>query len=80
MSDHRDQPLLPFDPPLQLVKPLPPAEPQQEVSFEVFANRLFEELARRSAASATAGNRAPEAQFPNTNRTGAVSPDGNTFT
>ena len=49
MSDLRDQPPLPFDPALQLVKQ-PPAEPQQEVSFEVFANRLFEELARRSAA------------------------------
>jgi hypothetical protein len=50
MPDHRDQPLLPFDPALQLVKPQPPAEPPQEVSFEVFASRLFEELARRSAA------------------------------
>ena len=50
MSDLRDQPQLPFDPALQVVKPQSPAEPQQEVSFEVFANRLFEELARRSAA------------------------------
>jgi hypothetical protein len=50
MSDQSDQPPLPFDPALQLVKRPPHAEPQQEVSFEVFANRLFEELARRSAA------------------------------
>ena len=49
MPDPRDQPL-PFDPALQLVKPQPPVEPAHEVSFEVFATRLFEELARRSAA------------------------------
>ena len=51
MSDQREQPPLPFDPALQLVKPQPPDdEPQRELSFEVFANRLFEELARRGAA------------------------------
>jgi hypothetical protein len=50
MSDRCDQPPLPFDPALQLVKPQPAAVPQQEVSLEVFANRLFEELVRRSAA------------------------------
>ena len=50
MSDERDQPTLPFDPALQLVKPPQPSESVQEVSFEVFASRLFEELARRSAA------------------------------
>ena len=50
MSDQRDQPPLPFDPALQLVKPQQLFEVQHEVSFEVFATRLFEELARRSAA------------------------------
>ena len=49
MSDQRDQPPLPFDPALQLVRRDQPAEPQRELSFEVFASRLFEELARRSA-------------------------------
>jgi hypothetical protein len=49
MSDQRDQPPLPFDPALQLVKRDEPAEPQRELSFEVFSIRLFEELARRSA-------------------------------
>ena len=49
MSDQRDQPPLPFDPALQLVKPQQLSEVQHEVSFEVFATRLFEELARRSA-------------------------------
>lgn len=51
MSDERDQPPLPFDPALQL-RPQPPAEPQQELSLETFATRLFEEVARRSAAIA----------------------------
>jgi hypothetical protein len=50
MSDERDQPLLPFDPAVQLQKPQPPVETPQEVSFDVFANLLCQELARRSAA------------------------------
>ena len=50
MSDQREQPPLPFDPALQL-RPQPPAEPQ-ELSLETFAARLFEEVARRSAAIA----------------------------
>lgn len=50
MSDQRDQPPLPFEPALQLVKPLPPVDVPHEVSFDAFANVLFQELARRSAA------------------------------
>ena len=50
MSDERDQPPLPFDPAVQLQKPQPPVETPHEVSFDVFANLLFQELARRSAA------------------------------
>lgn len=50
MSDQRDQPSLPFDPALQLVNKDEPAEPQREVSFDLFASLLFDELARRSAA------------------------------
>ena len=50
MPDPRDQPPLPFDPALQLVTAETPTETQHEVSFEVFADRLFEEIARRSAA------------------------------
>jgi len=50
MSDQRDQPPLPFEPALQLVRNDESAEPQREVSFDVFANLLFDELARRSAA------------------------------
>lgn len=51
MPDERDQPPLPFDPALQL-RPQPAAEPQQELSLETFAARLFDEVARRSAAIA----------------------------
>ena len=50
MSHQRDQPSLPFDPALQLVKRDEPAEPQREVSMDAFASLLFAELARRSAA------------------------------
>jgi len=50
MSDERDQPPLPFEPALALVKPPPQSEPAHEVSSDVFANLLFQELARRSAA------------------------------
>ena len=50
MPDQRDQPPLPFDPALQLVKRDEPAEPQREVSMDAFASLLFAELARRSAA------------------------------
>jgi hypothetical protein len=50
MSDQRDQPPLPFEPALQLVRNDEPAEPQRELSFDVFANLLFDEFARRSAA------------------------------
>ena len=49
MSDQRDQPPLPFDPALS-AKPPQAIEPPHEVSFDVFANLLFQELARRSAA------------------------------
>jgi hypothetical protein len=49
MPDPGDQPPLPFDPALQLVKN-EPIEPSHEVSFDAFANLLFQELARRSAA------------------------------
>ena len=50
MPDQCDQPPLPFDPALQLVKKDEPAEPQREVSLDAFASLLFAELARRSAA------------------------------
>ena len=50
MSDERDQPPLPFEPALALVKPPDQGEPAHEVSIDVFANLLFQELARRSAA------------------------------
>jgi hypothetical protein len=50
MSDQRDQPPLPFEPALALVKPAAQTEPVHEVSVDVFANLLFQELARRSAA------------------------------
>ena len=50
MSDQRDQPPLPFDPALSPAKPPQVIEPPHEVSFDVFANLLFQELARRSAA------------------------------
>ena len=50
MPDQLDQPPLPFDPALQLVKPQKPSETPHEVSLEVFASRLFDEFARRSAA------------------------------
>lgn len=50
MSDQRDQPPLPFEPALQPVKPEPPVDAPHEVSFDDFANLLFQELARRSAA------------------------------
>ena len=49
MPDPGDQPPLPFDPALQLVKN-EPVEPAQEVSLDAFASLLFQELARRSAA------------------------------
>ena len=50
MSDERDQPPLPFEPALALVTPPAQSEPAHEVSFDVFTNLLFQELARRSAA------------------------------
>lgn len=50
MPDQRDQPPLPFDPALHLVKHDEPVEPQVEVSLDAFASLLFAELARRTAA------------------------------
>lgn len=51
MPDSSDQPTLPFEPALQLVRPVEPqGESAHEVSFDAFANLLFQELARRSAA------------------------------
>ena len=50
MSDQSDQPPLPFEPALSPVNPPQAVEPAHEVSLDVFANLLFQELARRSAA------------------------------
>ena len=59
MSDERDQPPLPFDPAVQLQKPQPPVEVPHEVSFDVFANLLFQSLrdAVQPCASASNGAR-----------------------
>jgi hypothetical protein len=50
MDDPRDQPPLPFDPALQLVKSDHHTVPPREVSLDAFTSLLFEEFARRTAA------------------------------
>ena len=51
MDDQRDQPPLPFDPAVQLVRRPQPDEPAREVSADAFTSLLFEEFARRAAAA-----------------------------
>jgi hypothetical protein len=58
MDDPRDQPPLPFDPALDLVRSQPPEESAREVSFDTFTSLLFEEFAKRSAAARDRESRA----------------------
>lgn len=58
MDDPRDQPPLPFDPALDLVRRQPPEESAREVSFDTFTSLLFEEFAKRSAAARDRESRA----------------------
>ena len=51
MDDPRDQPPLPFDPAVELVRHQTPEEPSREVSFDAFTSLLFEEFVKRSAAA-----------------------------